>query len=344
MSHAHNTSIAKSRLGPPRFGRRGDDSAGAGPVVTYRLSEEERLALVEKYGPPMDPERAERIRMKYRTLATGMGRVVRGEENEEGGEDVMPPKREDLTKEKIESALRASRGSTTKTMAILKIGVGTFYKYIKEYGIDLASFRIPEANSGEAGTEAKTAPPDAPDGRAEEQTSPATWMTQREEPAPDTPDSRAKKQEAPGEKAAEQKTEKKTAAPEPESAAESAPGLTSDIFSAWTRVSPQECAAAAAGYVSVNAKGVVRFAASLAEFQSGDRVEFYVSPDREQLAVRKVYGIEADGYLLRQDTQSRAKVCCSRQLKSLLLKFGVALPVKYVGKWDERLQAWVGRR
>lgn len=34
MSHAHNTNIARSRLGPPRFGRRGD-SGGAGPVVTY---------------------------------------------------------------------------------------------------------------------------------------------------------------------------------------------------------------------------------------------------------------------------------------------------------------------
>jgi hypothetical protein len=73
-------------------------------------------------------------------------------------------------------------------------------------------------------------------------------------------------------------------------------------------------------------------------------VEFYVSPDREQLAVRKVYGTRADGYLVRQDTQSRAKICCSRQLKSLLLKSGVALPVRYVGEWDERLQAWVGRR
>jgi hypothetical protein len=367
MSGAHNTSIAASRKFGVRFPFQtkdvGDGYAAPGPVVTYRLSPEEVAA---RYGPPAGQGSGPACRFSaagitheelldalrrggcwtaaMEELGVGRARLQRLIElyeirdNEWRGENV-PPKREDLTKEKIESALRASRGNTKKAMAILKTGVGTFYKYIKEYGIDVASFKTPGTETGprEANTGAKAAPPDAPDGRAAEQASPATWVTQWEEPGPDTPDSRAK-QEAP---------EKETAAPEPESAAENnVAGLTSDIFSSWTRVSPQKCVAAATGYVSVNAKGAVRFAASLANFQPGDRVEFYVSPDREQLAVRKVYGVraEAEGYLLRQDTQSRAKICCSRQLKSLLLKSGVALPARYVGEWDERLQAWVGRR
>jgi hypothetical protein len=236
MSHAHNTSIAKSRLGPPRFGRRGD-SGGAGPVVTYRLSEEERLALVEKYGPPMDPEKAERIRMKYRTLATGAGRAARGEENKEGGEDGDMPPKLDITKKQIESALRVTKGNANKAIKILQISVGAFYKYVREFGIDVAGFRTPGADPGEAGTEAKAAPREAPD----------------------ISDSQAPEQETP---------EKKTAAPEPESAAGSAAGLTSDIFSAWTRVSPQECVGLAAGYISVNAKGAVRFAAKSMDYFS----------------------------------------------------------------------------
>lgn len=36
------------------------------PVTTYRLSEAERQALVEEYGPPMPAEKAEKIRQRLR--------------------------------------------------------------------------------------------------------------------------------------------------------------------------------------------------------------------------------------------------------------------------------------
>lgn len=41
------------------------------PVVIYRLTEEERLAVIAKYGPPMDPEKAAWIRRKYRGMVGG---------------------------------------------------------------------------------------------------------------------------------------------------------------------------------------------------------------------------------------------------------------------------------
>ena len=48
------------------------------PVTTYRLSEEERLALIAKYGPPMDPEKAASVRNKWRG-------TVKGFESKRGG-------------------------------------------------------------------------------------------------------------------------------------------------------------------------------------------------------------------------------------------------------------------
>lgn len=42
-------------------------------VVTYWFSEEERLAIIQKYGPPLPPEQAEQIRRKYRLSAGWKG-------------------------------------------------------------------------------------------------------------------------------------------------------------------------------------------------------------------------------------------------------------------------------
>ena len=39
---------------------------------TYRLSEEERLALIEKYGPPMEPEKVAAVRKKWQGIV-GVG-------------------------------------------------------------------------------------------------------------------------------------------------------------------------------------------------------------------------------------------------------------------------------
>lgn len=303
MSHAHNTSIAKSRLGPPRFGRRGD-SDGAGPVVTYRLSEEERLALVEKYGPPMDPERAERIRMKYRTLATGAGRAARGEENEEGGENGMPPKL-DITKEQIESALRVTQGNVKKAIKILQISVGAFYKYVREFGIDVASFRAPEAEAAHKVPE---------DGAG---TEPVETATAVEEPA------------AAGEIIA------------PATFAQVTP--VEDPFADWLKVERKNFVGQKEKMITVDKRGTVRLLSCVgSNFQPGDRVEFFLSPDKRQLAVRKVNS--ASGFKLRADSKSPAKMCNCAELRSLLQGAGIELPARFEAEWDEHLQAWVGRR
>lgn len=51
----HNLHISKSKLGAPRFPFErpgvGNGYAGAGPVVEYKITEEERLALIAKLGP-----------------------------------------------------------------------------------------------------------------------------------------------------------------------------------------------------------------------------------------------------------------------------------------------------
>jgi len=80
----HNLNIVKSRHGCrlPFESRAGDRDAGAGLVVTYRLSPEE----LARYGPVTPPDKARAIRMKYRTLVTGRGvagKIVEKEESEE---------------------------------------------------------------------------------------------------------------------------------------------------------------------------------------------------------------------------------------------------------------------
>lgn len=55
-------------------------SAESRPVKTYRLSEEERLALIEKYGPPITPAKAEQIKRKYRGLLDWRGKTEKEEE------------------------------------------------------------------------------------------------------------------------------------------------------------------------------------------------------------------------------------------------------------------------
>lgn len=145
------------------------------PVTAYRLGEEERLALIAKYGPPMDPEKAALTRRKYRGMVDGFKSRkeaclcdedrVNVNEKEEGStklyeegvsvksmeqieetyhaqpEQGKGRRKLDITKEQIEDALRKTQGNAKKAIAILQIGTGTFYKYVGEFGIDTAAFR-----------------------------------------------------------------------------------------------------------------------------------------------------------------------------------------------------------
>jgi hypothetical protein len=302
---ANFTKISPYRAGPPRFGRAPGEEPANGPVITYRLSPEE---IARRYGPPGDSE--------WR------------------GEDM--PSKLDISKEQIENALRVTQGNAKKAIEILKIGVGTFYSRVKEFGIDVASFRAPEAGTGgtqdagpaEVAKEAadpvlKSAEPES---ASTETAGPETWETHYEEPAYPALE-----------------------IPEPEPFKEPASsqlanngGATEDIFSTWLRIK-RNYTGTKENAISIDKRGTVRLLSDVGSaFKLGDRVEFFLSPDKTRLALRKTD--DADGFRLRSENKSKAKICNCGELKNLLLEAGVELPARFAAQWGERLQAWIGRR
>lgn len=95
-------------------------------------------------------------------------------------------------------------------------------------------------------------------------------------------------------------------------------------------------------WLSVDTRGDVGISHEIGKnYQPGTTVEFFLNKKGTILVMRPA----SDGIPMRNYCRkSGAKKCCCKALRNTLRDLGVELPVRFWARWDEQLQAWVGRR
>jgi predicted HTH domain antitoxin len=94
-------------------------------------------------------------------------------------------------------------------------------------------------------------------------------------------------------------------------------------------------------WITVGKRGISISWEIARDLRPGALVEFYLSPEGKILVMRECL----NGLVVRGgNSKNRSKEISCKALSKALMDLGVCLPVRFMTEWDEKLQAWVGRR